>query len=306
MKRNCEPAASRTGIVTSWSCAVRLSIFLLALALVNYGAFLWLWVKRCNHQSKVIVEFTLTLEGVRSSSMQLNVGVLVTDDEMSAIDYDGLRACVEREDHISVMALPCNPLVERDLQKNDLLIVPGGRASVMAKKLGPEGIRAIRQYVQRGGGYVGICAGGFLASAGYSWSLQIVDAVIKTGINHDPIRGRISIAERGVGNVTVSTTEQGRQLFPKISETLLTRYASGPFFVPGERDDIPDYVVAAEYESEVATYECQVGTMKYTPAIAVSVFGEGRVVLFGFHPEAAPGSLPLLIDSLFMVARRAE
>ena len=49
----------------------------------------------------------------------------------------------------------------------DVVIVPGGSATSQAKRLGPRGCDALARFVERGGGFVGVCAGAFLASAGY-------------------------------------------------------------------------------------------------------------------------------------------
>ena len=47
--------------------------------------------------------------------------------------------------------------------KAALLLVPGGNARLKAKALGPKGLEAIREYVQSGGAYLGLCGGAGLA-----------------------------------------------------------------------------------------------------------------------------------------------
>ena len=53
------------------------------------------------------------------------------------------------------------------LKDFDVVIVPGGSATSQAKRLGPSGCDALVRFVENGGGYVGVCAGAFLAAAGY-------------------------------------------------------------------------------------------------------------------------------------------
>jgi putative intracellular protease/amidase len=62
------------------------------------------------------------------------------------------------------------------LAKLDLLIQPGGSGGGQGRHLGEGGRDAIRDFVQDGGGFIGICAGAYLASADYTWSLNILDA----------------------------------------------------------------------------------------------------------------------------------
>ena len=58
----------------------------------------------------------------------------------------------------------------------DVLIQPGGSGSRQALMLGEEGRKRVKNFVADGGGYVGICAGAYLASANYPWSLNLLDA----------------------------------------------------------------------------------------------------------------------------------
>ena len=62
------------------------------------------------------------------------------------------------------------------LRQFDLVVFPGGSGSRQAAALEKEGRGAIRKFVEAGGGYLGVCAGSYLAADNYSWSLGIVDA----------------------------------------------------------------------------------------------------------------------------------
>lgn len=50
-------------------------------------------------------------------------------------------------------------------QNPELLIMPGGKSWEYLKQLGVEGQKQIKDYVQDGGSYLGICAGAFFASS---------------------------------------------------------------------------------------------------------------------------------------------
>ena len=58
----------------------------------------------------------------------------------------------------------------------DVVIHPGGSGSKQAAALGEDGRKQVRQFVKRGGGFIGICAGAYLASAHYPWSLDLLNA----------------------------------------------------------------------------------------------------------------------------------
>jgi predicted deacylase len=92
------------------------------------------------------------------------------------------------------------------LNQFDVVIFPGGSGSKEAAAIGREGCVAVQQFVESGGGYVGICAGAFLASAKYDWSLALVNANTFTGKRHIPGVGERSMYVRGVGYVKMELT----------------------------------------------------------------------------------------------------
>src|SRR5208337_1311846 len=145
-----------------------------------------------------------------------------------------------------------------------------------------------REFVRSGGGYIGICAGAFLATARYKWSLGLVNCKTLTGDEYVPGVGIRSMAEHGVGLAKIQLTPEGIRIFPSCPQTLDVQYLSGPILSPASIDALPDYVTLAEYRSEVCNYEPQRGTMLNTPAIVGAQFGKGRLIAFSPHPELGP------------------
>src|SRR5262249_42381387 len=82
------------------------------------------------------------------------------------------------------------------LAEFDALAVPGGGLRPMAAGLAPAGRDAIKAFVARGGVYVGICAGCYLASAEYPWSLHILPVTVVDKANW----------ERGKADLTIELT----------------------------------------------------------------------------------------------------
>jgi predicted deacylase len=173
------------------------------------------------------------------------------------------------------------------LDQFHVVIFPGGSGSKEAAALTKEGCRMVRRFVESGGGYVGICAGAFLATAKYDWSLGLVNARTFTGRQYVPGEGEKSMWFHGTGTVQMELTAPGREILGDVPGIVELRYANGPIFSPAGREDLPEYVPLAFFRTEIAKYEPQKGTMVDTPAIIASAFGRGRVVAISPHPEAS-------------------
>ncbi len=171
----------------------------------------------------------------------------------------------------------------------DLVIFSGGSGSRQAAALEKEGRGAVRRFVEAGGGYLGVCAGSYLAVSNYSWSLRIVDAkTVDTKNGH---------WRRGQGMVKMELTERGRELLGDFRGAVDVRYANGPIFAPAEVDDLPDFESLAHFRSEFAKNGARPGAMVDTPAILCGPMGKGRVICISPHPESA--------EALHGIVRRA-
>jgi glutamine amidotransferase-like uncharacterized protein len=60
-------------------------------------------------------------------------------------------------------------IIKGGLVKYSTLIMPGGRPDLYEQNLGPDARDRIRNYVSRGGGYIGICGGAYLAAQTNVW-----------------------------------------------------------------------------------------------------------------------------------------
>jgi glutamine amidotransferase-like uncharacterized protein len=208
-------------------------------------------------------------------------------------------------------AIPlCNwePVTAAEIQADrlgrfDVVIFPGGGGRRQSAALGDEGRRVVRDFVRAGGGFVGICAGGFLATAQYDWSLGLVNTGTLTGDRDMPGVGVRPMAERGAGTVKIELTEEGRSVFADIPGQIDVAFSGGPIFRGSVRGDLPPFVPLAYYRTEVALYAPQRGTMIDTPSIVAAKFGAGRVVAISAHPEATPGLGFLVKRSVLATAR---
>jgi len=164
------------------------------------------------------------------------------------------------------------------LSQFDLLIVPGGSASKEAAAIGAAGRGRIREFVLAGGGYIGICAGSYLATSGFSWGLKILDA--KTASPK---------WRRGTGLVKLELTDRGREILVDRRDQFDCRYANGPILVPAQLEMLQDFEPLALFRTELAENGTPRGLMVDSPAIVAGLCGAGRVLCSSPHPESTPG-----------------
>ena len=161
----------------------------------------------------------------------------------------------------------------------DVLIMPGGSGSKQATNLETSGCEAIRQFVKNGGGYVGICAGAYLASSHYPWSLSLINAQVIDRQHW----------ARGKGNVMLTFSEVGQRALGHPEAEVEVYYGQGPLYGRGTNDALPPYEELAVYKTEVAKENVPegvpMGVMPGKTAIARSEYGKGRVICYSPHPE---------------------
>ncbi|MGH7134385.1 MAG: BPL-N domain-containing protein [Pirellulales bacterium] len=173
-----------------------------------------------------------------------------------------------------------------------VLIQPGGSGSAQGKALGSEGREEVRAFVERGGGFIGLCAGAYLATCDYDWSLGILDAKVIDRKHWN----------RGFGTVDIGLSRQGRDFFHVDDERISIYYHQGPLLAPAENAKIADYDDLAKFETEIAANGAPMGVMPGCTAIAAGTFGQGRVLCFSPHPERTEGQGTMLLRGILWAA----
>ncbi len=176
----------------------------------------------------------------------------------------------------------------------DVVILPGGSGSKQASMLEESGREQIRSFVGKGGGYIGICAGSYLASSHYSWSLNLINARVWDRAHW----------ARGNGKVKVGISTTVSDVFDSEETTLDVYYGQGPLLIPGNNPDLPMYQVLAVYETEVAANGAPAEAMIGTHAIVRSQFGDGRVLCYSPHPETIGGPNWMILKGVRWAAKR--
>lgn len=193
------------------------------------------------------------------------------------------------------------------LEQFDVVVFPGGSGSKQAAALGEEGREAVREYVRDGGEYVGICAGAYLCSAHYSWSLDLIDTSVLTGTYEVPGEGSRQMWYRGSATTQeMQLTDSGREIFPAHSEQLRVRYQNGPIVSRANHPDLPPYEILAHFRSEQVRHPPQAGTMIDTPAIVTAPFGAGQVLSISPHPEATEGLESMILTAIRWVVQQQQ
>lgn len=212
---------------------------------------------------------------------------IAADGSQAVLKWTDLQNGAEHSKEIQVHRVGPADIRHGILKQFDVVIFSGGTGGGQAKALGEDGRRQVKRFVDGGAGYIGICAGAYLACDGFSWGLKVLDA--KTASPK---------WRRGRGTVKMELTQRGRELLAKQELPSEVLYANGPILAPAGSDLIPDYQPLAYFRSEVAKNGTPPGIMRDSPAIVAGRCGQGRVICFSPHPEQSDGLEPLVISAI--------
>ncbi len=150
-----------------------------------------------------------------------------------------------------------------------LFVIGGGRDIPYHNKLKGEANQKIKQFVQSGGAFLGVCAGAYYASASFSFAANTPQAIkaerelcFFPGQSVGPLDAHYALRS--------GTASKYRHLFFKEkSAPLHLFYKEGGYF-----DKANPHEIIASYDA----------SHRY-PAILFRTFGQGRVLLSGIHFE---------------------
>jgi glutamine amidotransferase-like uncharacterized protein/N-formylglutamate amidohydrolase len=234
----------------------------------------------------------LPAEEQKPQAGKIAVGVYL--DKGAGPSVNDLLRALGKFEQVAVTKLTAEQIRSGGLAGLDILMHPGGSGGTQGRNLDEPGREKIRGFVREGGGYIGICAGAYLASAHYPWSLGLLDAkVIDT--QH---------WNRGTGPVDIELTSAGREVLRAKNEKFPIHYAQGPLLAPAGRPEIEDYEAMASFKTEIAKNGAPEGVMVGTTAIARGIFGKGRVICFSPHPEMTGGLESFVQDAINYVNRK--
>ena len=192
----------------------------------------------------------------------------------------------------------------------DILTVPGDGSTDELVALGEDGGAAVQEFVGNGGGYISSCAGSWAAALGSkgwdeSYYLELVSAR-----NWNVVEGYGGVFRKlypGKGLMVFENVNPDHPVMWGVPDTFEMVWWQGPIFeIVSSTLDYPstveglvvgsaftDSFTAAEYYSDVLKQR-EVGFQDTTiyralsqrrPVVVSGTYGNGKVVLFGPHPE---------------------
>jgi glutamine amidotransferase-like uncharacterized protein len=181
--------------------------------------------------------------------------------------YAGVGAVLAKDVEVALykLAMPYRGVNEQDIRSGglgdcSLLIVAGGYTAKYVDALGEEGFEQIREFVAGGGGYIGICAGAYIAAR----NVEVP--------GRPPGLGIIEIENErkaGQGIRTITIVKPEYPVVKGYTGEVDIWYQNGPMMKAGEGVE-----TLAVYEEGGA-------------AIVFATYGEGKVVIFSPHPEGS-------------------
>jgi len=218
-------------------------------------------------------------------------------DRLAVAVYDGpgsagkgvprVRALLGAVTNLTVARVSPKEIEDGALKRFDVVMFTGGSGSGQAKGLGTAGRESVKEFVERGGGYVGICAGSYLACSGFSWGLGLINAKTLS-----------PLWKRGTATVKMEMTDRGREIFGPLPGELDCLYYQGPIVGPAGVEGLPEFEPLAYFRSEVAKNNTPKGIMVNSPAVFAGRFGKGRVLCFSPHPEQTKGLESLVTSAV--------
>ncbi|KAI5236877.1 biotin holocarboxylase synthetase [Aureobasidium subglaciale] len=177
-----------------------------------------------------------------------------------------------------------------------LFVMPGGADVGYCRTLNGEGNRKISAYVNKGGAYLGLCAGGYYAckrcefEAGKK-SMEVCgdrELGFYPGICRGlAFPGFVYHSEAGARAAELSVNKEALSIVGgAVPETFRSYYNGGGVFVDAEKYKDQGVQVLASY-----TERLHVDSGEGTAAVVYRKVGEGSVVLTGPHPEFAAVNL---------------
>lgn len=158
----------------------------------------------------------------------------------------------------------------------DVLIMPGGRATLESNDLGEEGRRKLKDYLWNGGSYIGTCAGCYLLLEPHDKDKKYLSII--------PYKDGTS---GGRADLLVEFNEKAKFFAGIKPAKRRLRYAHGPVPAPtGNAIEGAKFDVVATYASDINQTGKARKSFAGSPAAFAGTYGKGRVFVFTVHPES--------------------
>lgn len=234
-----------------------------------------------NHQKKIKGTFQIIL--ILSLSLLLTIGCKSTENDNiipKIALYSGSGTgdgCVlattkmfEWMD-LQVTQINADSINNSSLEKFDLICFPGGNMFQYSQDISSGGMNKIRNFINNGGCYIGICGGSYFAGKQVIWQgnqLPMNSLEIFPGTTQGPVDEIAPCPDCVMCKVNI--VNNSHPITQTEPDSAWIQYCYGPIFLPDENAEID---ILGRYE---------IGDQ---PAIAAFEYGNGRVFIIGTHPE---------------------
>lgn len=193
-------------------------------------------------------------------------------------------AAVGLDPEMSARTITSADIANNVLDSIDAIIIPGGSGKNQYLNLGALNQQRIKDFIAKGKGAVGICAGAYLFSNTPGYTCMRLNGQQAIDIEHD---------NRGHGLAKFTLSEEGKKIFPELADrdTCYVIYYEGPVFIKNPTDTIQGQTLAT-MESDVheeGNAPAQMTNGK--PFFVANNYGKGRVFSSIAHPEGTPGMM---------------
>jgi glutamine amidotransferase-like uncharacterized protein len=167
-------------------------------------------------------------------------------------------------------------IIDGYLDKQTLLIMPGGADLYFCEKLNDIGNQRIRDFVKNGGSYLGICAGAYYACSQLDWGCGEITGTRELDFYNGKSTGPVYEWVENSESIYNGSWIKAAEIERSDGHKFLTQYNGGPVF-----ENIDGSNVIARYK----------GLESNPPAIVQGNFGEGKYILSSPHIEKFGHSL---------------
>ena len=229
-----------------------------------------------------VLSALVALLALAGAAAPIRTGLFVGNGPMGHSATEWIRLTHDSPE-LDVTFIDAVSITNGTLDRIELFVMPGGSSIREKKDFGPEGIRLFKEFLRRGGGYIGTCAG---------CSFLMDDATDpERGIGVIPY-GRVDVLHRMI-QLQFALNEKGAAAFGMKPGDYDVWYHDGPVLGPTEAN-FPD----ARFETWGTfggdDHSGVPERMKGRPCLVGGTYGKGKVCAFSCHPEYFPFSYELV------------
>ena len=166
---------------------------------------------------------------------------------------------------------------EGALEGCDVYVCPGGYDRQIYRDIGREGAEVIREFIRKGGCYLGTCAGAI-------FTLNDAKGYGLAPWKQDPANSNFT---HGHAQIVMSVTKRGSELMGVPASNRFVWYWNGPLMIPAPIEGMKSEVLAV-YHGDILMNTTKLLRQAGYPAMVSVEFGKGKMVVSSCHPEMTP------------------